>query len=80
MGGKPFPPRSAPATYHIRVAGLLDPERAAWFDGFSISHTPNNETILSGLVRDQAALYGLLSRVRDLGLTLITVVRNDEAV
>lgn len=80
MDGKLCPPRSAPATYHIRVAGLLDPERAAWFDGLSLTHTASNETLLSGPVRDQTALHGLLSRVRDLGLTLLAVTRDEEPI
>lgn len=78
MDGMLFPTRSAPAIYHIRVAGLLDPSRADSFDGLNITHTASNETILSGPVRDQTALHGLLSRVRDLGLTLIAVARDDD--
>ena len=46
---------------------------SAWFDDLTISHTTDGTTVLSGAVRDQAALHGLLARVRDLGLTLISV-------
>jgi hypothetical protein len=63
--------------YTIRVAGRLDAERAAWFDGLSLIHTSAGETVLSGTVRDQSALHGILARVRDLGLTLIAVVREE---
>lgn len=59
--------------YQIRVRGELDPRFSDWFDGFSIDHTPDGDTLLSGMVVDQAALYGLLARCRDLGLTLISL-------
>ena len=61
--------------YSIRVRGHLDQSWSAWFDGFTITHTAHGETILAGLVADQAVLYGLLSKVRDLGLTLLAVRR-----
>ncbi len=48
--------------------GYLRPEWSEWFDGMTITHESNGDTILSGPVRDQAALHGLLARVRDLGL------------
>lgn len=57
----------------IRVKGHLDEGWAEWLYGFTFLHTEQNETILSGLIEDQAALYGLLSRLRDLGLVLISV-------
>lgn len=63
--------------YSIRVAGRLDAERAAWFDGLTLIHTSAGETVLSGPVRDQSALHGILARIRDLGLTLIAVVREE---
>ncbi len=59
--------------YQIRVSGHLDARWSAWFDGLTISHEPNGDTVLAGPVVDQAALYGLLSRARDLGLTLLGV-------
>ena len=61
--------------YHIRVQGLLDPERTTWFDGLAITHSTDNETLLSGPLSDQAALYGVLLKIRDLGLPLLEVKR-----
>jgi hypothetical protein len=62
-------------TYRIHVAGRLDPSWSDWFSGWQITHLPNNETILSGPVRDQAELHGLLNRVFSLNLTLLKVDR-----
>jgi hypothetical protein len=59
--------------YIIRVQGHLDPEWSAWFGGLTVNHEADGTTTLSGLVLDQAALHGLLIRIRDLGLTLISV-------
>lgn len=59
--------------YTIRVRGHLDCRWAGWFDGLSISLEENGETLISGPGLDQAALYGLLKKVRDLGLTLLAV-------
>ena len=61
--------------YQIRVAGHLDPTWSAWFDGLSIIHQPNGDTLLVGPIVDQAALHGVLLKVSDLGLTLIAVTR-----
>ena len=61
------------AIYQIRIRGYLRPEWSEWFEGMTITHESNSDTILSGSVRDQAALHGLLTRVRDLGLTLVSV-------
>ena len=60
-------------TYRIRIRGHLDPHWAAWFDDATIRHDPDGTTVLAGSVADQAALYGLLSKARDLGLTLLSV-------
>ena len=59
----------------IRVEGHLDPRWAAWFDGLSLSHERDGTTAICGPVADQAALHGLLQKVRDLGLPLIAVTR-----
>ena len=63
--------------YEIRVSGHLDPERAEWFGDLAlvVRHTVSGTaiTVLSGPVADRAALFGILSRIRDLGLTLISV-------
>ena len=65
----------APTLYRIRVKGHLRPEWSEWFDNMTIITEKNGDTTLSGLVVDQAALHGLLVKVRDLGLTLIAVER-----
>jgi hypothetical protein len=62
-------------TYEIIIRGHLDPRRAHWFEGMTLIPLPSGETKLTGEVRDQAALYGMLSRIRDLGLELISVRR-----
>jgi hypothetical protein len=59
--------------YEIRVEGYIGKNAAVWFDGFAVEHTANGETILRGTIADQAALHGVLARIRDLGLTLILV-------
>ena len=55
--------------YQIRVKGYLDQERSSWFDGLAITHNERNETILSGTLADQAGLYSVLLKIRDLGLS-----------
>jgi len=59
--------------YEIRIAGHLPARWSAWFEGLAVAPEPDGTTRLSGPVVDQAALYGLLKRVRDTGLTLIAV-------
>lgn len=66
-----------PAVYEIRVKGILDPGWSHWFDGLSIAPQEGGETTLVGLVRDQAALYGVLGKIRDMGLPLLSVNRVD---
>lgn len=65
--------------YEIRLRGHLGPEWAEWFEGFAIALEENGDTLLVGLVADQAALHGLLKRVRDLGMPLVSVVCKDWA-
>lgn len=60
--------------YEICVKGHLDRRWSHWFEGLAIVLKDNGETVLSGPVVDQAALYGLLAKVRDLGLPLVSVV------
>jgi hypothetical protein len=62
--------------YQIRIKGQLDPQWAAWFEGMTITSTDEGETVLLGPVSDQAALYGLLRKIRDLGLPLISVTQD----
>ena len=64
-----------PMVYQIRVTGHLGSEWTDWFDGLSITLEDNGETLLSGPVADQAALHGLLRKVRDVGLPLLSVIR-----
>lgn len=68
-------PREA-GRYEIRLAGHLDAHWAAWFDGMTVSREADGTTVISGQVPDQAALHGLLQRVRDLGLPLVSVTRS----
>ena len=65
--------RDNPGRYEIRLKGHLDVRWAAWFDGLTLSHDSDGTTIIHGLVADQAALYGLLQKTRDVGLPLISV-------
>ena len=60
--------------YQITVKEYLEDSWATWFDGLAISHTPDGTTTLAGSIRDQTALYGLIDKARDLGLTLVRVV------
>lgn len=62
-----------PLVYEIRLKGHLDDQWAAWFGGLSIVLDDSGDTLLTGPVADQAALHGLLRKVRDLGLTLLSV-------
>ena len=64
-----------PALYHISVQGNLDEQWSDWFDGFTIAQQADDETCLKGVVVDQAALYGLLGKIWDLGLPLLSVRR-----
>jgi hypothetical protein len=57
----------------IRVKGQIDEHWSDWFAGLEITHTAQDETIMTGEVVDQAALYGLLAKLRDLGLPLVSV-------
>ena len=61
--------------YQITVKGHLNPNWANWFDGLTITPLPNGTTAISGPVIDQAALHGLLRKVRDLGMPLLSVTR-----
>lgn len=68
----------APARYEIRVEGVLGPQWAAWFGNLQVE-SDVRQTVIAGLLADQAALHGLLAKVRDLGLCLISVQRVDPA-
>ena len=64
-----------PERYEIRIKGHFDDQWAAWFGGLTITREDNGETLLTGPVVDQAALHGLLRKVRDVGMPLISVMR-----
>ena len=61
--------------YRIRVGGHLDSGLSEWFGGLRLTHEANGETVLSGPIVDEAALHGILAKVRDLGLPLLSVNR-----
>jgi hypothetical protein len=61
--------------YEIRVQGRLGADWSSWFDGLTVQNLPNGETLLRGPVADQAALHGILVRIRNLGLPLVSVQR-----
>ncbi len=61
--------------YEITISGHVDRDWSDWFDGMCITLTPEGETVLSGTVADQAALHGILDRVRNLNWTLVSVKR-----
>ena len=63
--------------YEIRVRGVLDGGWSAWFDGLQVTSDEHGQTTIAGPVADQAALHGLLARIRDLGLELLAVRRTD---
>ena len=62
-----------PRVYQIRIGGHLSPQRADWFGGLTITMEENGDTLLTGTVVDQAALHGLLKKVRDLATPLLSV-------
>ena len=59
--------------YELRVKGHLPQHWSEWLDGLTITHAPNGETILTGPLRDQAALFGVMMKARDLGLALLSI-------
>lgn len=65
------------STYEIRLEGRLDDRWTAWFDGLALTHDSDGTTTLRGDVVDQAALHGLLQRIRDLGVPLVSVTHLD---
>jgi hypothetical protein len=62
-----------PKNYEIRIKGHLDRQWTDWFDGLTVTLEDDGDTLLTGLVTDQAALHGLLRKVRDLGMPLVSV-------
>ena len=64
-----------PRVYEIRVEGHLGDRWSDWFDGLTIRNDPNGETRLTGLISDQTALYGVLAKIHNLNLVLVSLVR-----
>jgi len=62
-----------PSSYQICLKGHLSPQWAAYFDGFTFTNSENGEALLTGMLKDQAALHGILARIRDLGSPLLSV-------
>lgn len=73
MSGTSTGRRPEPGRYEIRVGGHLGPRWTTWFDGMDLTAGDDGTTVLTGPVVDQAALHGLLQKVRDLGLPLLSV-------
>jgi hypothetical protein len=71
-------PLDEAAEYCIRVQGQLDSHWSVWFDGLRVEYTETGDTLLRGWLVDQAALHGVLRKIRDLHLTLLAVTRVDE--
>jgi hypothetical protein len=67
------PRRQVPAGYRLRVAGHLDQHWSGWFGDLTLAQEQDGTTSLTGVVSDQAELHGLLTKIRDLGVTLISV-------
>ena len=70
-------PQHNPGRYEIRLKGHLDSRWSAWFDGLSLTNSSDGTTIICGPVADQAALHGLLQKVRDLGLPLVSITQTE---
>jgi hypothetical protein len=77
MSNSPDPTSDSahPVIYQIKIEGQLGSQWTDWFEGLTITREENGETLITGPVVDQAALYGLLKKVRDLGLPLLAVNR-----
>lgn len=75
MSNEQCPQRQAdrPTVYQIRIKGHLGPQWMAWFDGLTITLEENDHTLLTGPVTDQAALHGILKKVQNLGMPLLSV-------
>jgi hypothetical protein len=76
----PIAAPSQPMVYQVRLEGHLHHQWSDWFGGLTITLEDNGDTILTGPVSDQAALHGVLKKVRDLGIPLLSVVRVEPGV
>jgi hypothetical protein len=75
MSQRPIDSWNDAGQYEIRLKGHLESRWAAWFDGLTLRHDSDGTTVIEGPVADQAALHGLLQKVRDVGVPLISVAR-----
>jgi hypothetical protein len=73
MNRPPAGAAAGPAHYRVRVQGELEPRWSAWFEGLEVTSDEAGQTTITGLVTDQAALHGVLTKIRDLGLPLLEV-------
>jgi hypothetical protein len=69
----PEPALDRPMSYQIRLRDQIDAGWTDWFEGLTVTQAENGDTLLTGLIVDQAALHGLLKKVRDLGMPLVSV-------
>ena len=70
-------PSTSPRLYEIRISGHLDARWATWFEGMILTADEDGTTVVRGVLADQAALHGVLQRLRDAGLPLISIVQLD---
>ena len=75
MSGAQGPTSRKPAIYEFRIRGRLDEDWIEWFDDMTLTHTSEGHTLLTGPVPDQAALHGLLNKIRNLNLELISATQ-----
>jgi hypothetical protein len=71
-------PSTGPRLYEIRISGHLDERWVTWFDGMTLTPDEDGTTVVRGVLADQAALHGVLQRLRDAGLPLISIIQLDD--
>ena len=70
-------PSTDPSRYEIRISGHLDARWVAWFDGMTLTAEESGTTLVRGVLADQAALHGVLQRLRDAGLPIVSIIQFD---